>query len=263
MDLGLAGRACIVTGGSKGFGFAVAERLVAERAGVLLVARGQEALDAAVDRLDSPLVAALQVDVTAADAADRIVGACRGRFGRLDVLVNNAGGSTVTPMDELTDDEWEEQLRQHVLAPMRLMRAAAPVMADAGWGRIVNVTSSSGKRPSSMNPAYGVAKSGQLALSRAFAEHWAPRGVLVNAVAPGPAATELWTGPGGMGEQVAARQGISLGDAIAGVGAQLPLGRVAEAGEIADVVTFLCSERCSTVVGAAWSADGGAVRTIL
>ncbi len=263
MDLGLAGRACIVTGGSRGFGYAVAERLVAERACVLLVARNRDGLDAAVDRLGSPLVASLAVDVCQARAADEIVMACRGRFGRLDVLVNNAGGSTVTPMDELTDDDWQSQLDQHVLAPMRLMRAAAPVMASAGWGRIVNVTSSSGKRPSSMNPAYGVAKSAELALSRSFAEHWAPRGVLVNAVAPGPAATELWTAEDGMGAQVAARQGGSIEEAIANVGGQLPLGRVAHAGEIADVVTFLCSERASTVVGAAWSADGGAVRTII
>lgn len=263
MDLGLAGRACIVTGGSRGFGYAVAERLVAERACVLLVARGRDDLDAAVDRLGSPLVASLAIDVCQPRAADEIVMACRGRFGRLDVLVNNAGGSTVTPMEELTDEDWQSQLDQHVMAPMRLMRAAAPVMAEAGWGRIVNVTSSSGKRPSSMNPAYGVAKSAELALSRSFAEHWAPRGVLVNAVAPGPAATELWTGDDGMGAQVAARQGGSIDDAIANLGAQLPLGRVAQAGEIADVIAFLCSERVSTVVGAAWSADGGAVRTIL
>lgn len=263
MDLGLAGRACIVTGGSRGFGYAVAERLVAERAGVLLVARDRDQLDAAIDRLASPLVACLAVDVCTPGAADQIVMACRGRFGRLDVLVNNAGGSTVTPMEELTDADWESQLAQHVMAPMRLMRAAAPVMAEAGWGRIVNVTSSSGKRPSSMNPAYGVAKSAELALSRVFAEHWAPRGVLVNAIAPGPAATELWTAPGGMGDQVAERHGGSVDDAVAALGAQLPLGRVAEAGEIADVIAFLCSARVSTVVGAAWSADGGAVRTIL
>jgi 3-oxoacyl-[acyl-carrier protein] reductase len=263
MDLGLAGRACIVTGGSRGFGYAVAERLVAERAGVLLVARGADDLDAAVDQLGSPLVASLAVDVCAPGAAEQIVMACRGRFGRLDVLVNNAGGTAVTPLEELTDDDWQSQLDQHVLAPMRLMRVAAPVMADAGWGRIVNVASSSGKRPSSMNPAYGVAKSAELALSRAFAEHWAPRGVLINAVAPGPAATQLWTADGGMGEQVAARRGGTSAAAIVDVGAQLPLGRVAQAGEIADVVTFLCSERVSTVVGAAWSADGGAVRSIL
>ncbi|MBO9533714.1 MAG: SDR family oxidoreductase [Solirubrobacteraceae bacterium] len=263
MDLGLAGRACIVTGGSRGFGYAVAERLVAERAGVLLIGRGREELDAAIDRLSSPLVACLAIDVTEPTAADQIVSACRGRFGRLDVLVNNAGGSAVTPMEELTDADWQSQLDQHVLAPMRLMRAAAPVMAGAGWGRIVNVTSSSGKRPSSMNPAYGVAKSAELALSRAFAEHWAPRGVLVNAVAPGPAATELWTGRGGMGEQLAGREGSTIEAVVERLGRQLPLGRVAEAGEIADVVAFLCSERCSTVVGAAWSADGGAVRTIV
>ncbi|MFT4034310.1 MAG: SDR family oxidoreductase [Patulibacter sp.] len=263
MELGLAGRACIVTGGSRGFGLAVARRLVAERAGVLLVARGREALDEAADRLDSPLVACLQADVTGAGAADEIVGACRRRFGRLDVLVNNAGGSTITPLEELTDDDWQQQLDQHLLAPMRLMRAAAPVMADAGWGRIVNVASSSGKRPSSLNPAYGVAKSAELALSRVFAEHWAARGVLINAVAPGPASTELWSAPGGLGAQVAERHGGTIDDAIASVGGQLPLGRVATADEVADVVTFLCSERASTVVGAAWSADGGAVRTIV
>lgn len=263
MDLGLSGRACIVTGGSRGFGFATAQRLVAERASVLLVARGADDLDRAAGELASPLVATLAVDVCDPTAADAIVSACRQRFGRLDALVNNAGGSRVTPMDELTDADWQEQLDQHLLAPMRLMRAAAPVMAAAGWGRIVNVTSSSGKRPSSMNPAYGVAKSAQLALSRAFAEHWAASGVLVNAVAPGPAATELWTAPGGMGEQVSARKGCTMVEAIDALGSQLPLGRVATADEIADVITFLCSARASTVVGAAWSADGGAVRTIV
>lgn len=262
MDLGLSGRACIVTGGSAGFGYAIAERLVAEGASVLLVARGLQRLEEAADALRGARVETFAMDVTNPDAARQIVARCRQRFGRLDVLVNNAGGTKVAPLDELTDQDWQDQWAQHVEAPMRLMRAAAPVMAEARFGRIVNVASSSGRRPSSQNPAYGVAKSGQLALSRAYAEHWAPRGVLVNAVAPGPAATELWTGPGGMGEQVAARTGQSVQEILDDFGAVLPLGRVASAGEVADVAVWLCSARASNVVGAVWSVDGGAVRTI-
>jgi 3-oxoacyl-[acyl-carrier protein] reductase len=264
MDLGLSGRACIVTGGSRGFGFAIAERLVAERASVLLVARGAEALEAAATKLDAGAhVATCTLDVTADGAAEDIVSHCRQRFGRLDVLINNAGGSRVVPLEELTDEDWAEQWRQHVDAPMKLMRAAAPVMAAAGWGRIVNITSSSGRRPSSQNPAYGVAKSGQLALNRAFAEHWAPKGVLINAVAPGPASTELWTEPGGMGDQVGARAGKTAAEAIQAMGDGLPLGRVGTAGEVADVAVFLCSARAANVVGSVWPVDGGAVRSII
>jgi NAD(P)-dependent dehydrogenase (short-subunit alcohol dehydrogenase family) len=263
MDLQLKGRACIVTGGSRGFGYAIAERLVEEGACLLLVARDGDALHEAADRLRGAHVATLAIDVTHAGAAERIVTACRGRFGRVDVLVNNAGGTKVLPMDELTDHDWLDQWEQHVHAPMRLMRAAAPVMAAAGFGRIVNVASSSGRRPSSQNPAYGVAKSGQLALSRAFAEHWAPRGVLVNAIAPGPASTELWTEPGGMGDQVAARKGGTAEEAVEAMGAALPLGRVGTPGEVADIAVFLCSPRAANVVGAVWSVDGGAVRTII
>ena len=263
MDLELGGRACIVTGGSRGFGFAIAERLVEEGACVLLVARGGDALNEAADRLPAVQTATHVADVTDPGAAEQIVSACLRRFGRVDVLVNNAGGTKVAPMEELTDADWRDQWAQHVDAPMRLMRAAAPVMAEASFGRIVNVTSSSGRRPSSQNPAYGVAKSGQLALSRAFAEHWAPRGVIVNAIAPGPASTELWVEPGGMGDQVAARKGGTAQEAIDAMGAGLPLGRVGTAGEVADVAVFLCSPRVSNVVGAVWSVDGGAVRTII
>ncbi len=263
MDLGLKGKACIVTGGSRGIGYALAERLVAEGACVMIVGRSADDLAAAEDRLGGRHVVSVVADVTDPGAAAHITRQCCDRFGRIDVLVNNAGSTVDRPMDELTDEDWAGQWRLHVEAPMRLMRAAAPVMVKTGWGRIVNVASSSGRRPSSQNPAYGVAKSGQLALSRAFAEYWAPRGVLVNAVAPGPAKTELWTGPGGLGDQVAERTGRDREDVMNSFGAALPIGRMAEAAEIADVCLFLCSERASNVVGAVWSVDGGAVRTIL
>jgi 3-oxoacyl-[acyl-carrier protein] reductase len=146
---------------------------------------------------------------------------------------------------------------------MRLMHVLAPAMARAGGGRIVNVCSSAGKRPSATNPAYSVTKAAQLSLSRVFADLHAGDGVLVNAVTPGPVASELWMAPGGMADQTAAARGISREEALAVQAGKVPLGRFAEPGEVADVVVFLCSERASTVTGAAWSADGGAVAIIV
>ena len=129
----------------------------------------------------------------------------RMRFGAVDVLVNGAGTSAVRSLEQLTDEDWQAQWELHVMAPMRLMRAAAPEMASGGWGRIVNVCSSSGKRPSATNMAYSVTKAAQLSLSRAFADMYARDGVLVNAVAPGPIAGDLWLAPGGLADQIAAR----------------------------------------------------------
>ncbi len=179
------------------------------------------------------------------------------------MLVNNAGTSANRPLTELTDDEWAAQWELHVMASVRLMRAAAPRMADRGWGRIVNVASSSGKRPSSSNAAYSVSKAGQLSASRVFADAYAASGVLVNAVTPGPVATELWLGEGGLAEQAAQAAGIDRDEVLRRAEAKIPLGRFAEPGEIADVVAFLCSERAANVSGAAWSADGGSVAIIV
>ena len=143
------------------------------------------------------------------------------------------------------------------------MRHFAPLMAERGWGRIVNVTSTAGKRPSQTWPAYSVAKAGQHSLSRLYADRWAAQGVHVNAVAPGPTGTSLWRGPGGLAEQMAERAGISPEEAIERQSGKVPLGRFGEAGEVAAVVVFLCSERASWVTGAAWSADGGTWQSML
>ena len=265
MDLGLAGRACIVTGGSRGIGLAVAQRLVGEAADVLLVARDGERLREVADGLTTGpgRVALHAADVTDPAAGQEIAAACIEAFGRLDVLVNNAGTSYVKDLEDLEDEDWTLNHDLHVMAPMRLMQVAAPLMAATGWGRIVNVTSSAGKRPSPMNAAYAVSKAGQLSLSRVFADAYAARGVLVNAVAPGITASELWVGAGGMGDQLAAQSGGTREEAIAQRSAKAPLGRMSEPGEIADVVVFLCSERASSVAGAAWSVDGGAVQIII
>lgn len=263
MDLGLAGAACIVTGASRGIGLATARMLAAERASVLLVGRSAERLSAAEAECAGPggAVSSLATDVTDAAAADLILETCEERFGKVDALVNNAGTSEVKPLGELTDDDWQAQWELHVMAPMRLMRAAGPRIGPEG--RIVNICSSSGKRPSLTNAAYSVTKAAQLSLSRTFADAFAPDGIRVNAVAPGPVATGLWMDAGGLADQVAAARGISREEVLVAQQAKIPLGRFGTDEEIAAVVTFLCSARASNVTGAAWSVDGGAVPGIL
>jgi 3-oxoacyl-[acyl-carrier protein] reductase len=258
VDLGLEDKVCVVTGASRGIGLAVADRLSAAGARVLLVARDAEGIERAATDVGGEFLAC---DVTDPDADRRIIATCAEQMGGIDVLVNNAGTSRAVALDDLTDDDFTEQWQLHVMAPFRLMQEAAPRMAARGGGRIVNVSSSSGKRPGQRNVAYSVTKAAQLSLSRAFADRWAKENVLVNAVTPGPVATELWTGEGGMGEQIAGPGRAQ--DAIDAAAEKIPLGRFAEAGEVADVIVFLCSERASTVTGAAWSADGGAVPVII
>ncbi|MGZ4222674.1 MAG: SDR family NAD(P)-dependent oxidoreductase [Solirubrobacteraceae bacterium] len=265
MDLGLQGRPCAVTGASSGIGRATALSLVREGASVLLVGRreGPLAEVAAECRRRGGLAQTLALDVTAADVGERVVEALLGHFDRIDVLVNNAGTSSIRTLDQLTDEDWQTQWELNVIGPMRLMRAAAPEMANRGWGRIVNVSSSSGKRPSSTNMAYSVAKAAELSLSRAFADLYAANGVLINAVAPGAVATDLWMAPGGMADQAAEAQAKTREEVLAATAGRSPLGRFSTEEEIAAVITFLCSEAASNVAGAAWSADGGTVPVII
>jgi 3-oxoacyl-[acyl-carrier protein] reductase len=260
MDLELGGKVCVVTGASRGIGLQAARRLCAEGAQVLMVARDERRLTEAAAACGADYLAG---DITDPEVDERIVATCAEQMGGIDVLVNNAGTSFAKPLEQLSDDDWRGQWELHVMAPMRLMRAAAPRMAARGGGRIVNVCSSSGKRPSLTNAAYSVTKAAQLSLSRVFADAFAADGVLVNAVAPGPVASPLWTEPGGLADQAAAARGLSREEALEAQAQKVPLGRFAAPGEIADVIAFLCSARASTVTGAAWSADGGTVAIII
>ena len=260
MDLELRDKVCVVTGASRGIGLDIARRLCDERAQVLMVARDGGPLSEAADALGADYVAA---DITDPEVDERIVATCAEQMGGIDVLVNNAGAAAIRPLEDLTEDDWRSQWELNVMAPMRLMRAAAPRMARRGGGRIVNVSSSAGKRPSLNYPAYSVTKAAELSLSRVFADAFAGDGVLVNAVTPGPTATPLWLDAGGLAEQAATARGMSPQEAIRAQADQIPVGRFAEPAEIADVVVFLCSARASVVTGAAWSADGGAVPIIV
>jgi 3-oxoacyl-[acyl-carrier protein] reductase len=264
MDLGLGARACVITGGSRGIGLETARQLKREGASVLLLGRSADALRAGAEELGGgAAVGWLAADVTDPGTPARAMAACRERFGRVDVLVNGAGTSSVRAIEELTDDDWQAQWELNVMASMRMMRAAIPVMRDQGWGRVVNISSSSGKRPGQRNVAYSVAKAAQLSLSRAYAEAYAKDGVLINAVTPGPVASELWLAPGGLVDQTVAARGGTREEILDAAAAGLPRRQLARVEEIAAVVVFLCSEPAANVAGAAWSVDGGAVPVII
>jgi 3-oxoacyl-[acyl-carrier protein] reductase len=267
MDLGLSGRSCVVTGAGRGIGRETARMLCAEGANVLLVARSEDQLAAAAEEIAAAgggETAHLALDVTAADAGERMLAAATERFGALDVLVNNAGAAKWRDLDDAPDEDWRAQYELSVMAPLRAMRAAAPPMAERGWGRIVNVCSTAGKRPSASMPDYSVAKAAELSLSRLFADRHAKDGVLVNAICPGPVASEMWMAPGGLLDQSRAMAGAaSREEALATAGSKRPIGRLAEVEEIAAAIVFLCSERASYTSGAAWSVDGGTVQVII
>jgi 3-oxoacyl-[acyl-carrier protein] reductase len=270
MDLGLRGRTCVVTGASSGIGRATALQLCAEGANVILVARGEERLRAVTEEAAHAAesaggaAAALVLDVTAEDAGERMLATAAERFGSLDVLVNNAGAARWRDLDDVPDEDWRFQYELNVMAPLRAMRAAIPAMAARGWGRVVNVCSTAGKRPSAAMAEYSVAKAAELSLSRLFADRYAKSGVLVNAIAPGPVEAEMWMEEGGLLDQSRELSGAGTREeALAEAGSKRPIGRLAQPEEIASAIVFLCSERASYVAGAAWSVDGGTVQVII
>jgi NAD(P)-dependent dehydrogenase (short-subunit alcohol dehydrogenase family) len=269
VDLGLSSRACVVTGASRGIGRVTAGMLCSEGADVLLVARSEDELVEAADECAAAGEAAggraesLVADVTEPVAADRITAEANERLGQLDVLVNNAGTARWRDLDDVPDEDWYAAWELNVMAPLRLMRAAAPKMRERGWGRIVNVSSTAAKRPSASMPEYSVAKAAELSLSRLFADEHAAEGVLVNAICPGPTKSDLWLQPGGLADQQAELSASSRDEVLEAAAAGRPIGRMAEVAEIAAAIVFLCSERASYVAGAAWSVDGGTVQVIL
>jgi 3-oxoacyl-[acyl-carrier protein] reductase len=270
VELGLKGRACVVTGASRGIGRATARLLCSEGADVLLVARSEGQLVEAADESAAAgeeaggRAESLVADVADPDAAALIVREADDRLGQVDVLVNNAGTARWRDLDEVPDEDWYAAWELNVMAPLRLMRRIAPGMRKRGWGRIVNVSSTAGKRPSASMPEYSVAKAAELSLSRLFADRFAPHGVLVNAICPGPVKSELWMDDGGLLDQSREHGGYdSRDEALEAAGAKRPIGRLAEPEEIAGAIVFLCSEHASYTSGAAWSVDGGTVQVII
>ena len=256
MDLGLQDRVCVVTGSTAGIGLETARLLAQEGARVATCGRREEAPGVG----EAVHVAA---DLASPEAPSELVARVEGDLGPVDVLVNNVGVAYQVGFDELSEDDWEAMWQLNVMSYVRAVNAVLPAMRERGSGRIVNVSSTAGKRPSTGMPNYSVTKAAVLSLSRLVADLYAKDGILCNAVTPGPTASPAWLAEGGLADQAAKRSGKSRDDALADVGKGRPLGRLAEPEEIAAVIVFLCSDRANYVTGAAWSVDGGTVPIII
>jgi 3-oxoacyl-[acyl-carrier protein] reductase len=260
VDLGLAGRVCLVTGSTAGIGLATARLLAEEGARVVVTGRDSERVERA--RAEARAERGVVADPAEPGGPEAAVAAAL-ELGGLDCLVNNVGVAYHADFLEVPDSEWDELWQLNVMSYVRSIRAAVPFMRERGTGVIVNVSSTAGKRPSTTMPHYSVTKAAVLSLSRLVADLYAKDGLRCNAVTPGPTATDAWLGSGGLADQQAERSGKSREEVLAAVGRGRPLGRLAEADEIAAVIAFLCSDRASYVTGAAWSADGGTVPIIV
>jgi NAD(P)-dependent dehydrogenase (short-subunit alcohol dehydrogenase family) len=249
VDLGLDGTRCLVTGSTAGIGLEVVRQLAAE--GARVVSCGRRGAPGAGES------AHVTADLALADEPERAVAEAVRHLGGLDVLVNNVGIARIARFEEVGDEEWDAYWQLNVMSYVRAIRAGLPHLRERG-GSIVNVSSSAGKRPSTSMPHYSVMKAAVLSLSRLISDLYAKDGIRSNAVTPGPTATEIWLGEGGLAEQQGDRD-----DVLAQVAAGRPLGRLAEPEEVASVIVFLCSAQASYVTGAAWSADGGTVPIII
>ena len=256
MQLGLEERVCVVTGSTEGIGEAAARMLAEEGARVVTCGRRESAPGVGE-------VLHVALDLSVPSAPGELINAAEQAFGRVDCLVNNVGVAYQTSFEELSDEDWVSMWELNVMSYVRAIKAVLPGMRESGSGRIVNVSSTAGKRPSTGMPNYSVTKAAVLSLSRLVADVYAKDGILCNAVAPGPTASPAWLAAGGLADQSAERTGKSREEILEGVGKGRPLGRLAEPEEIAAVIVFLCSDRASYVTGSAWGADGGTVPIII
>jgi 3-oxoacyl-[acyl-carrier protein] reductase len=258
MDLGLEGRAAIVTGASRGIGRHVALQLVAEGCRVLLVGRDREAL-AAVQAEAGGQTAPLACDVIDPSSAELMVAECRRLLGRLDIVVNNAGQAEPKALVDLTPADWQRSLDVNFLAAARLSVAALPVMQAAGWGRLVHVASISGREPDPLFAPYSAAKAALLNLSTSLSRAAAADGVLSSCVIPGVTATELVSDNA---VATAERTGRSPDEVMDRLLAEhgVAAGRFGRAEEVAAAVVFLASEAASWITGATLEVDGGTLR---
>ncbi len=258
MELGLEGKVAIVTGGSYGLGRAVAERLSAEKVRLVICARREAHLReeaAAIEAATDQPVLAVPMDLSLPDSPARLVDAAVERFGRLDILVNNAGTSTSGSFEAQDDETWARDFELKLFAAVRLCRLAIPRMREQGGGRIVNILNSQAKAARAGSLPTSAARAAGLALTKALASDYAAEKILVNAICIGLVRSMQW-------ERLRQRQSPELGEeefyARFAEQRRIPVGRIAHASELADLVAFLVSDRASYITGTAINFDGGA-----
>jgi NAD(P)-dependent dehydrogenase (short-subunit alcohol dehydrogenase family) len=254
VELGLAGKVVLITGGSDGLGAALVRALAADHAKVAFCARTAQPVDA----LAGELVAAggdvigIRADVRDEPDLERFVAAAVNRWGRVDALVNNAGASSAMPFSEQPDSIWDDDLDLKVRSAIRLIRLALPHLRSAGGGSIINVLAIAAKAPTAGSTPSSVSRAAGLALTKALSRELGPDQIRVNAVLIGMVRS-------GQGRRAAAARGISVDehyDQIAG-SSNIPIGRVGLAAEFADLARFLLSDRSAFITGVGINFDGG------
>jgi 3-oxoacyl-[acyl-carrier protein] reductase len=251
VEISLAGRAAVVTGGSKGLGLAIATRFAAAGADVAIVARGRDALGAAVKSIASKQrVIASRGDVAIRADIERAYAEAMTAFGKIDILVNNAGTSRTGTFEEITDEIWQKDLDQKLFAAIRFTRLVWPQMKDRRWGRVINVLNIGAKAPRARSAPTSVTRAAGMALTKVLANEGAPHNVLVNALLVGFIESDQH-------ERAAEQSGIGLADYYGARAKDVPLGRIGRAEEFANIACFLASDAASYITGTGINVDGG------
>ncbi len=252
MELGLKGKVAIVTGASEGIGRATAVRLALEGAKVAICARRREPLEKVMDEIrgQGGEVFAHTADMTKAADIERFIKAVADRYGRIDILVNNAGSSIRGPFETVEDGTWQQDLDLKVFGAIRASRLVMPYMKQRGGGRIVNISTVAGKQPGPASVPTSVSRAAGLALTKALSKEYAADNILVNAVCIGKVKS-------GQHERRIAREKLVPEEYYAKVSEEIPMGRVGEAMEVANVIAFLVSDAASYVTGSSIHLDGG------
>ncbi len=263
MDLGLKGKVALVTGGSKGIGKAVARGLAQEGAKVAICARNKGSLKQAAQEIAKATgseVLPVPGDLTQPEDVQRIVDTTVRHFGRIDVLVNNAGAAPGGPILDLTEADWQLALQLKFMGYVRCTKAVLPYMLKQGGGRIVNIVGNDGVKPLGIELSPSAANAADLAMTVALAEQYGNHNICVNAINPGPVATERWDQ---LIRGIAKMRGISAEEAQRKAERSIPLRRICTPEEVANVAVFVASERASFMNGALITLDGGQKKALL
>ncbi len=253
MEISLAGRSAIVTGGSKGIGLGVATRFAQSGADVAIVARGREALDQAVKKITMAhggRVVAVAADVANAPDIERAYDAAMRVFGKIDIVVNNAGTSRAGPFESLSDEIMQQDLDQKLFAALRLTRLVWEQMKERRWGRVINVLNIGAKAPRGGSAPTTISRAAGMALTKVLAGEGAPYNILVNALLVGIIDADQHV-------QRAKRTGVPLAEYMDRFAKEIPVGRVGKPEEFANLACLLASEAGSYITGTAINVDGG------